>query len=85
MLAAAATVGTPSLLQAKAKALSASVKSTPPWQVEKPLIMSGRTAIFKTHLPGAADTNSIPNACDARSPASKRVAFSRGPDASSLI
>jgi len=43
MLAPAATVASPCELQAKAKALSASVKMMPPWQIAWPLVMSART------------------------------------------
>ncbi len=69
MLAPAATIGSPCELQANAKALSASVKRIPPWQIPWPLTMSARTVIATRTLPGAASSNSMPSARDAVSPA----------------
>src|SRR5450631_399986 len=65
MLAPAATIGSPCKLQANAKALSASVKRTPPWQIPWPLTMSARTVMATRTHPGATSSNSMPSARDA--------------------
>src|SRR5260221_425680 len=77
MLAPAATIGSPCELQANAKALSASVKRTPPWQIPWPLTMSARTVMATRTHPGAASSNSMPNARDAVSPAYNASAAAR--------
>ena len=63
-----ATVTVPCVLQAKAKALSASAAIRPPWQRSQPLIMSSRTVIERVAVPGPTETISMPSIFEAASP-----------------
>ncbi len=71
MAAPAATVLSPCELQAKAKALSASAKTRPPWQMPWPLTMSERTRIVTIARPGPQDSIDMPSWRDAESPRHK--------------
>jgi hypothetical protein len=58
----------PEELQAKANALSASAKTSPPWQIPWPLTMSGPIRIVTVARPGPQDSIDMPSRRDAESP-----------------
>ena len=64
-----ASVNSLNELQAKAKAESARVVISPPWQTLAPLIMSPRTVMRSVALPGDMASMLMPSERDARSAA----------------
>ena len=67
MSAPAATVTLSSSLQAIAKAVSARAKTSPPWVMRKPFVMSSRTRMDTTAWPGSSRSTTMPRAAEARS------------------
>ena len=63
-------------MQAQAKAVSATLKIMPPWQIPWPLTMSSRTVIRVRAQPSPCPTSSMPSIRDAASPA---IIASTGP------
>jgi hypothetical protein len=72
----AATVTGPQLLQAQAKAVSASEKIIPPWQMAWPLTMSPRTVMVARAQPSPWSSSSMPSIREA---ASDAIIASTGP------
>src|SRR5262245_55360979 len=67
MLPCAATARSLWLLQAKAKAESASVKMKPPWAMRAPFTISGLTVMVSVARPGPTSTISMPRLFEASS------------------
>lgn len=67
MSAPAATVTGPWLLQAQAKAVSASRKRNPPWAIRCPFTIAGVTVIRTSAVPSPCSTSSIPSPREASS------------------
>src|SRR5215469_56717 len=72
--AAAATVDSLAVLQAKANALSASAKTRAPWHAPWPLTMSARTFMSTRAPPGCTASRRMPSICEAPSRAKSAAA-----------
>src|SRR5271165_1735798 len=78
MSAPAATVTGPSLLQAQANAVSASMNTNPPWQIEWPFSICIAIRIWTMAVPRPTCVSSMPSPRDAWSAANIAAAGPRG-------